>query len=162
MIDLVAFGVVLLVVVAIMIRKTSAGVAVLGLLAGVMLDQLLGSWLISLLPTEAAGLSEYVPVIIHLLVTFVPVGVSITAVKAAKHNPILSLLTSLVLGFLIVFFGLKIVAPLPVVNEAAKNSGLFHFLDPYQNLILSASAVVAIAEMVLSHRIKSDDKKKKK
>lgn len=162
MVDLVAFGVVIVVVAAVMIRKTSAGVAVLGLLAGVMLDQLLAGWLIGLLPSQAKELSSYVPVVIHLLITFTPVIASIVAVKVAKHSLVLSLLTSLVLGFLMVYFGLKIIAPLPLVSEAAKNSGLLHFLDPYQNVILASSALLAVTEMIISHHAKHEDKKKKK
>lgn len=162
MVDLAALGIAVLVVLAVMLRKTSAGVAVLALLAGVMLDQLLSSWFISLLPTNISSASQYVPVVIHLLVTFTPVVVTLVAVKVAKHNAVLSLLTSLVLGFLITYFGLKIVAPLPLVAEAAKNSGLLHFLDPYQNSILASSAVLALTEMILSHRTSSSSEKKKK
>lgn len=162
MVDLIAFGIVLLTVLVVMFRKTSAGVAVLGLLAGVMLDQLLGAWIIGLLPSQATGLSEYVPVVVHLLVTFAPVVASLVAVKVARHNAVLSLLTSLVLGFLIMYFGLKIVSPLPLVAEAAKNSGLLHFLEPYQNAILAASAILAITEMIISHHTKDPKEKKKK
>lgn len=161
MVDLIAFGIVLLVVAAVMVRKTSAGVAVLALLAGVTLDQLLGAWVIGLLPQEALTYSEYIPVIIHLLVTFTPVVATLVAVKVAKHNLIISLLASLVLGFLIVFFGLKIIEPLPLINTAAKNSGLLHFLDPYQNAILASSAVLAVVEMIMSHHAKTEGKKKK-
>ena len=161
MVDLIALGIVLLVVLAVLLRKTSAGIGVMGLLAGVLLDQLLSTWLINLLPQQASSASQYVPVAVHLLVTFVPVVASLIAVRVSKHNVVLSLLTSLVLGFLVVFFGLKIVAPLPQVAEAAKNSGLLTFLNPYQNIILSGSAVLALVEMILSHRGKSSDYRKK-
>jgi hypothetical protein len=86
---------------------------------------------------------------------------SVIAVKVAKHNMVLSLLTSLVLGFLIIFFGLKIIEPLPLINEAAHNSGLLHFLSPYQNAILAGSATLAIVEMVVSHHAKGEDRKKR-
>lgn len=161
MIDVITLGVVLLVVIAVFLRKTSAGVAVLSLLAGVMLDQLLGSWLIGLLPEQASSLSEYVPVVVHLLVTFTPVVASIVAVKVARHNMVLSVLTSLTLGFLIVFFGLKIVALLPFVSEAASNAGLLTFIAPYQNTVLAVSAVLAVIEMIMSHQSGIIDKKKK-
>lgn len=163
MVDLIALGVALLVVMAVFLRKTSAGVATLALLAGVLLDQLLSPWVISLLPKEATALStQYVPVVIHLLITFIPVVATLVAVKVSKHNAVLSLLCSLMLGFLIVFFGLKIVTPLPVVSVAAKNSGLLTFLNPYQNAILAAAAVLAILEMIMSHRSKNPRDKKHK
>jgi hypothetical protein len=66
-----------------------------------------------------------------------------------------------VLGFLIFFFGLKIVAPLPMVATAAKNSGLLTFLSPYQNAILSGASVLALVEMIMSHRSKALHEKKK-
>ncbi len=162
MVDLAALGIAALVVLAVMIRKTSAGVAVLALLAGVMLDLLLSDWVVSLLPSNVSTFTEYVPVVARLLVTFVPVVATLVAVKVAKHNAVLSLLTSLILGFLITYFGLKIIAPLPFVADAAKNSGLFHFLEPYQNTILASSAVLALIEMILSHRTSSVSEKKKK
>jgi len=162
MIDIIALAVVLLVVLAVMLRRTSAGVGVLALLAGVLLDQLLSGWLIGLLPHSIISTTAYVPVVVHLLVTFVSVAACLIAVKISRPNVVLSLLTSLVLGFLIVFFGLKIIAPLPVVANAAANSGLLTFLNPYQNLILSASAVLALMEMVLSHRSAGFAAKKKR
>lgn len=70
----------------------------------------------------------------------------------ARHNLVLSVLTSLALGFLIFFFGLKIIAPLPIVKDVAKNSGLLTFLNPYQNVILSIAALLGVIEMVMSHR----------
>lgn len=162
MVDLVAFGLTLLVVAAVFIRKTSAGVGVLALLAGVMLDQLLSTWVLGAIPKNSPQADAYVAVVIHLLITFAPVVASIVAVKVAKHNPVLSLLTSLVLGFLVTSFGIKIVAPLPEISEAAKNSGLLHFLNPYQNAILAASALLAIVEMVVSHHSKQLNEKKSK
>jgi hypothetical protein len=160
MVDIIAFAIALLTVAAVMIRKTSAGVGILSLLAGVLLDQLLSEWAISLLPKSDAIAGDYTVVIVHLLLTFIPVVATIVAVRVKKHNAILSLLASLVLGFLITFFGLKIVASLPLVSEAAKNSGLLHFLDPYQNAILAGSAILALVEMILSHAGKDFKKKK--
>ena len=160
MVDIAALGVALLTVLAVMIRKTSAGVGILALLAGVMLDQLLSDWLISLLPKNDATAQDYTIVIVHLLLTFIPVVATIIAVRVKKHNKVLSLLASLMLGFLITFFGLKIVSVLPFVTEAAANSGLLHFLDPYQNAILAGSAILALVEMILSHASKEYKKKK--
>jgi hypothetical protein len=162
MVDIIALGLTLLIVAAVFIRKTSAGVAVLGLLAGVMLDQLLSSWLLGLLPPSTLQKSEYVPVVVHLLITFAPVVASVVAVKVSRHNAVLSLLTSLMLGFLVTFFGIQIVAPLPQVVEAAKNSGLLHFLQPYQNAILAGGAILAVVEMIASHHAKPAAKSKKK
>lgn len=161
MVDLVTLVVALLVVLVVFVRRTSAGVAIFGLLAGVLLDQLLSSWVISLLPPTVTDSSEYAGVIIHLLITFVPVAVSLVAVKVAHRNGVLSLLTGLVLGFLIVFFGLKILAPLPQITDAANNAGLLTFLSPYQNTILAASAILAIVEMIVSHRSLGGGKKTK-
>ena len=162
MVDVAALVIVVLTVAAVMIRKTSAGVGIMSLLAGVMLDQLLGSWVLAMIPRSDALAGQYVTVVVHLILTFAPVVAALSAVKVRKHNQVLSLLASLTLGFLIIFFGLKIVAPLPEVAEAAKNSGLLHFLDPYQNTILAGSAVLGVAEMVLSSNKKSDEKDKKK
>jgi hypothetical protein len=161
MVDLVALGLTLCIVLIIFVRKTSAGVAIFSLLAGVMLDQLLGSWVINLLPAVDARAAQYLPVIVHLLIVFVPVLASVIAVRTSRHNAVLSLLTSLTLGFLMVLFGIKIVAPLPEVVHAAKNSGLLHFLDPYVNAIIAGSAVLGVIEMTTSHRRKTEDKKKK-
>ncbi len=162
MVDLIALGLTLLIVAAVFIRKTSAGVAILALLAGVMLDQLLSSWLLGLLPPSTLQKSEYIPVAVHLLITFTPVVATIVAVRVSRHNAILSLLTGLMLGFLVTFFGIQIVATLPQVVEPAKNSGLLHFLQPYQNTILAGGAVLAIVEMIASHHAKPADKNKKK
>lgn len=161
MVDIFALVLTLVIVVTVFLRKTSAGVAILGLLAGVLLDQLLSGWILSLLPPSALQKSEYVPVAVHLLITLIPVVAIIATAKVSKPNPVLSLLTSLALGFLVTFFVVKIVAPLPVVAELAKNSGLLHFLQPYQNAILGGGAILALAEMVSSHGKKPEDKKKK-
>jgi FtsH-binding integral membrane protein len=162
MVDIFALGLTLLIVVAVFVRKTSAGVAILGLLAGVLLDQLLSGWIFSLLPPSALQKSEYVPVAIHLIVTLIPVVAIIATAKVSKPNPVLSLLTSLVLGFLVTFFVIKIVAPLPVVADLAKNSGLLHFLQPYQNAILASGATLALVELISSHGKKQSEDKKKK
>lgn len=164
MVDVAALAIAVLIVLIVMIRKTSAGVGILSLLAGVMLDELLSEWLIAMLPSgEGALASQYVPVIIHLLLTFTPVVVVLVAVGVKKHNLILSLLASLVLGFLITYFGIKILAPLPEVNEAATSSGLLQFLEPYQNAILAGAAILALVETTLGHAGQfTGDKKKKK
>jgi hypothetical protein len=159
MIDIITLGVTGLVVVAVFLRKTSAGVAILALLAGVLLDQLLS---INKLPAQASSFGDYAPAIVHLLITFTPVVASLVAVKVHKHNAVLSLLTSLVLGFLIVFFGVKLLIPLPGLKQFVNDGGLLQFLQPYQNVILTASAVLAVVEMVMSHREHKLDKKKKK
>lgn len=161
MVDLAAFGTVFVVVLVVFVRKSSAGIAILSLLAGVLLDQLLASWIIGSIPAIDSAASQYIPIIIHLFIVFGPVVASLVALKVPKHSVVLSLLTSLILGFLVVSFGLKIIAPLPFVNEAAKNSGLLTFLDPYKNAILACSALLAVAEMIISHRTKFGDKKKK-
>lgn len=161
MVDITALIIALLIAVVVTLRKTSAGVAVLALLAGVMLDQLLSAWVTGLLPRQATALSaQYIPVVVHLLITFIPTVASLVAVKVARHNLVLSVLTSLALGFLIFFFGLKIIAPLPFMKGAAKNSGLLTFLNPYQNLILSSAAILGIMDMILSHRSGSQFAKK--
>ena len=160
MIDIVIAVVVLFIVGIIFVRKTSPGVAILGLLAGVLLDQLLAQWVFGFIPPDSLTLSPYVPIIVHLLLTFTPVFVAIGAVKSPKKNAVLALLTSLALGFLMVFFGIQIMTAVPEVAAEAKNSGLFHFLDPYDNAILAAGAVLAVVEMVASHRIKNNAKKK--
>lgn len=161
MVDLITLAVVLLIVLVVMLRKTSAGVAVLSLLAGVMLNQLLGNWLINLLPMPTTVNSEYLTVIIHILLTFTPVVSALVAVKVIRQHVLLSLIVSLTLGFLVVFFGLKIIEPLPFITSAANNSGLLTFLDPYQNIILSSSAILAIVEMIMSHHSSHRENKTK-
>lgn len=151
MVDIAALAIAVLTVAIVMIRKTSAGVGILALLAGVMLDQLLSEWIISLLPSSGLLSSQYVPVVAHLLLTFTSVVVVLIAVGVKKHNAVLALVTSLVLGFLITYFGIKIIAPLPEVSEAAANSGLLHFLEPYQNTILAGAAILALVETALGH-----------
>lgn len=162
MIDIIIAGFVLFIAVLVFVRKTSPGVAVLGLLAGVLLDQLLSPWILGYIPPESLTYTQYVPVAVHLLLTFIPVFVAIAAVKAPKKNTVLALLTSLMLGFLMIFFGIQIVSSIPEVANESKNSGLFHFLDPYDNAILAAGAVLAIIEMAASHRTKGLDKNKHK
>jgi hypothetical protein len=162
MVDIAFLGVPLLIAIIVMLRKTSAGVAVLGLLAGVMLDQLLGTWIVDLLPSAASSASEYIPLGIHLLVTFAPMVASLAAVKVHKHSPILSILTSLLLGFLIVYFALELLEPIAAVEAATKKAGLLSFIRPYHNAILAASAILAIIEMIASHRTGVTHSKKKK
>ena len=160
MVDLVSPVIILLVVLAVILRQTSAGVAVLALLAGVMLDQLLGEWILGLIPAQSGDMQIYVTVVVHLLLTFAPMVVAITLVKATRKSITVSLLTSLLLGFLVVYFGVKIVEPIPYVTEEVRNAGLISFLDPYQNLILSSAAVLAIVAIVIDHRkaLKKKDK----
>ena len=162
MVDLIALILVLVVVLVVFLRKTSAGVGMFALLSGVLLDQLLSTWVLNLIPKQSGTLADYLPVIVHLLITFTPVLAVLIAVKVPHHNVVLSLFSSLVLGFLVVFFGLKIVAPLPEVAGAAKNSGLLTFLAPFENVILASSAGLALAEVILSHHGKSLPGKKRK
>ncbi len=161
MVDVIFLGVSLFTVAVVMIRKTSAGVAILSLLAGVLLDQLLTSWILTELPEPSTSFGEYLPLAIRLLVTFTPVVASLLAVKVHRHNPALALVTSLALGFLVMYFGLKVVDSLPAVQQLA-TSGLLSFLAPYQNAILASGAVLAVTEMVASHQQSSALNKKKK
>lgn len=160
MIDAITPLVVLLIVLAVLLRRTSAGVAVIALLAGVMLDQLLSSWIIAAIPAQSGEVQLYVDVVVHLLVTFAPMTVALGMVRTTRKSVVLSLLTSLLLGFLVVYFGLKILAPIPVLTEQVNNAGLVSFLNPYQNYILSVAAILAIIAMALDHR-KAVDKKDK-
>ncbi len=162
MVDIVALGVAVFVVAAVMIRRTSAGVGILTLFAGLMLDQLLSSWIIDLLPKQTTSLSEYIPIVVRLLITFTPMVITLVAVKVSKHNVILSILASLVLGFLVTYFGLKILAPFPQIALATKNSGLLTFLSPYQTVILASGTVLALVEMTLSYRSSLSAEKNKK
>lgn len=151
MIDLVACGITILVVLGVMVRKTSAGVAILALLAGVLLDQLLGQWLIGFIPEQDKVGMLYITAAVHMLITFVPAIVALIAVRVGKHHIVPSLLASLALGFLMTFFATKIILPLPIIPEEFKQSGLLVFLQPYQNAILAFSATIALVEMVLSY-----------
>jgi hypothetical protein len=151
MIDLAACGLTFLVILLVMLKKTSAGVAILALLAGVLLDQLLADWLIGFMPNQGESTMLYATATVHLILTFVPMLISIIAVKVGKHHIVPSLLASIALGFLITFFGTKLILPLPIVPEDAKTSGLLVFLQPYQNVILAASALIAVFEMTLSY-----------
>lgn len=152
MVDLIALMLALAVVLVVMLRKTSSGMAILAILAGVMLDQLLAKWIIGLLPNSIYDSSKLIPVVIHLLLTFVPVIVVLITAKVSHHSTILSLLTSLVLGFLIFSFGLQIFDKLPELNKYTSNSGLIHFVGPYNNAILAVSAILALIEMSNSHK----------
>lgn len=160
MIDAITPLVVLLIVLAVLLRRTSAGVAVIALLAGVMLDQLLSAWIIAAIPAQSGAVQLYVEVVVHLLVTFAPMGVALGMVRTTRKSVVLSLLTSLLLGFLVVYFGLKILAPIPALTKQVNNAGLVTFLNPYQNYILSIAAILAIIAMALDHR-KAVDKKDK-
>ena len=90
MVDLVTLGIAVIVVAAVFIRKTSGGVAILSLLAGVLLNQLLGDWLVTLMPVAASSASEYVPIVVRLLILFIPVVAALVAVKVHKQNAVLS------------------------------------------------------------------------
>lgn len=164
MVDIAFLGTPLLIAVVVMLRKTSAGVAVLGLLAGVMLDQLLTTWILNELPSSATSASEFFPLGIRIVVTLAPAIASLAAVKVHRHSTVLSLLTSLLLGFLVVYFVLQILSPIPGVAAATKQAGLLSFIRPYHNEILAVSAILAIIEMIASHRtgIAHSKKKKKK
>lgn len=152
MVDLISPAVVLVIVLVVVLRRTSAGVAVLALLAGVLLDQLLSVWVINALPSQTSPMDVYLNVVVHLLLTFTAMVVAIVAVKANRQSIVIPLLTSLLLGFLVVFFGLQILAPIPVITTVASNSGLITFLSPYQNPILAASAILAVVSMVADHK----------
>jgi hypothetical protein len=41
---------------------------------------------------------------------------------------------------------------MPELNKYTSNSGLLHFVGPYQNTILATSAVLALVEMSNSHK----------
>lgn len=119
MIDIAACAVTVLVIVGVLLRKTSAGVAILALLAGVLLDQLLASWVLSFIPPQNEQTMLYISAAVHLLLTFTPAIVALIAVKVGKHHIVPSLLASIALGFLITFFGTKILLPLPLVPDEA-------------------------------------------
>lgn len=160
MIDLAAVGITLLVIFGVMLRKTSAGVAILALLAGVLLDQLLSAWIIDFIPKQNEQTMLYATAAVHLVITFTPMLIALFAVRVGKHHIVPSLLASLALGFLITFFGTKIILPLPFITEDMKSSGLLVFLQPYQNAILAASAAIATLEMTLSyHKSRTHHKK---
>lgn len=152
MIDLISPAVVFAIVLIVVLRRTSAGVAVIALLAGVLIDQLLSTWIINAIPNQSSSMDIYVNVVVHLLLTFTPMVVAITAVNANRKSVVVPLLTSLLLGFLVVYFGVQILAPIPQLTTEANNSGLITFLSPYQNPILAASAILAIVSMVADHK----------
>lgn len=162
MIDLVACAITVLIILFVMVRKTSAGVAILALLAGVLLDQLLSAWVLAFIPSQNSQTSLYITAAVHMLITFTPAVISVIAVKVGKHHIVPSLLASIALGFLITFFATKIILPLPFVPEDAKASGLLVFLQPYEKEILAASAVLAVFEMTLSYHKSSAHHRAKK
>lgn len=152
MVDLISPAIVFAIVLIVVLRRTSAGVAVIALLAGVLIDQLLSTWIINAIPNQSSSMDIYVNVVVHLLLTFTPMVVAITAVNANRKSVVVPLLTSLLLGFLVVYFGVQILAPIPQLTTEANNSGLITFLSPYQNPILAASAILAIVSMVADHK----------
>lgn len=144
--------VVLLVVLVVVLRRTSAGVAVIALLAGVMMDQLLAQSVLDLIPKQQPPMDIYAAVAVHLVLTFTAMVVALTVVKATRQSLVVPLLTSLLLGFLVVFFGLQILEPIPAITEEANNSGLLTFLAPYDNIIIAASSGLAVFAMVVDHK----------
>lgn len=160
MIDITIIVAAAVVAAVVYVRKTSSGVALLALLAGVLLDQLLASWIISLVPSSGVN-AKTLSAIIHMVLILMPVVVAIVAAKSGHRDNIISLLTSLALGFLIVYFlqkGLVIQTLLP----KAATSSLFVLVKPYQNLILAGSTLLALAEIMAGGRSKKSTGKKKK
>jgi len=152
MVDLVSPFIVLIIVLIVVIRRTSAGVGVIALLAGVLIDQLLSTWVLNAIPRQDPTMNIYVGVVVHLILTFTAMAVALAAVKANRQSIVIPILTSLLLGFLVVYFGLLILAPIPALTAEANNSGLITFLSPYQNLILAASAILAVVSMIVDHK----------
>ncbi len=161
MIDFITLAVALLIILAVFLRKTSAGVAILALMAGVLLDQLLASWLIGLLPSQTVD-PIYLEAVVHLILTFVPMVASLIAVKINKQNTTLSLLSSVTLSVLVLFFGVKILNGLPVSTLGQRTSGFLEFILPYQNVLLAGAAILATVEMIFSHSDKKGFNSKKK
>lgn len=162
MVDIAFLAVPLVIAGAVIVRKTSAGVGLLALLAGVLLDQLLTGWILDQLPGTSSSAAEFIPLVLRLILSFAPMVASLIAVKVHRHNIVLSLLTSLVLGFLVVYFAFDITSSSKLVGKYIEVSGLLRFLTPYHNIILSSGAVLAIVEMIASHRVTSSHSKKKK
>jgi len=152
MVDLLSPVVILLVVLVVVLRRTSAGVAAVALLAGVMIDQLLAQSVLDLVPEQQPPMDIYVSVVVHLILTFAAMAVALSVVKATRQSLVIPLLTSLLLGFLVVFFGLQILEPIPAITSEANNSGLLTFLAPYENLIIAASAGLAVLAMIVDHK----------
>lgn len=162
MVDIAFLILPLFITVVVIIRKTSAGVGLLALLAGVLLDQLLTEWIIDKLPVISSSADNFVPLIIRLLLSFAPMVASLVAVKVYRHNFVLSLLTSLVLGFLVVYFAFDIASNSEITAQFMDTSGLHRFLAPYHNMILAVGSLLAILEMISSHKTSSSHSKKKK
>lgn len=152
MVDVITPLVILLIVLLVMLRHISVGIAVIALLAGVMLDQLIAGSIISALPKQESELQLYVQVVVHLLISFAPMAVVLTVVKANKKTVVMSLLTSMLLGFLVVYFALAILEPIPILKNEIRNSGLFSFVRPYQITIITVSAVLALVALVVDHK----------
>lgn len=161
MVDFITLGLALLIILAVFLRKTSAGVAILALMAGVLLDQLLASWLIELLPNQTVK-AIYLEASVHLVLTFAPMVASLIAVKINKQNTALSLLSSVVLSVLVLFFGVKILNNLPVSTLGERTSGFLEFILPYQNVLLAGAAILATIEMIFSHSENKGFSRKKK
>lgn len=161
MADLIALVVALLVTGIVLVRKTSSGMAILAVFAGVTLEQLLSKWIIGYIPNTVFDASPYVLVALKLILTFTPVVVVLFTAKTARRSSVLSLLAGLVLGVLLFSFGLKIVDLVPDLNVHTKNSGLLHFIDPYMNLIISFGVVLAIFEMIFANRVQKLEKSSK-
>lgn len=158
MVDLITPLVILSIVLLVMLRHISAGIAIIALLAGVMLDQLVASSVISVLPKQETGIQLYVQVVVHLLITFAPMAVVLTVVKANKKTIVISLLSSLLLGFLVVYFALGVLEPIPALTAEIRKSGLFSFVRPYQVTIIAVAAILALVALVVDHKNPSTKK----
>jgi len=164
MADLIALVLVIAVVGIVFLRKTSPGVATLALLAGVSLNQLIGKWIIGYLPigSQTAKSDELVIAFVRMVIIFTPTVVALIFAKVHKRNTVLSLLSSLTLGFLMFYFGLKILGSVDTLMVHTKNSGLVHFIGPYHNLIILISAILATVDLISGHKSKPSISKKKK
>jgi hypothetical protein len=164
MADLIALILVLVVVATVFFRKTSPGVATFALLAGVSLNQLIGKWILGYLPigSQASKENELIVACTHMVIIFTPAIVALLYAKVHKRNTVLSLLCSLTLGFLIFYFGIKSLTPVNGLINHTKNSGLIHFVGPYQNLIILISTILATADLIFGHKSKPSISKKKK
>lgn len=161
MIDLIALAAAVLIILIVHFRRTSAGVAIIALLAGVLLDQLLADWLINVLPSGSIQ-PQSLSAAVHLLLTFLPMVVALVTVKTTRQNKALSIVASILLGILVLFFGAKVLDQMQLSLVGLKTSGLLDALHPYENIMLAVSAVVAIAEMITSHNTGKKSHKKKR
>lgn len=152
MIDLITPLVILAIVVLVLARKMSASIAILALLAGVKLSQLISGSIIASLPNISEDLQPFIVAIVSLLLTYGPLAIVLVMVKANKKMFVMSLLTSMLLGFMVVYFALPILEPLPILGVEIKKSGLFSFIRPYQTYIILAASMLALTEIIIDHR----------